>query len=315
MTGLLITGIAAGLASALLFVAAETGSLVSVLLFYLATLPLLISGLGWGWMTAVIGALVGAVAIGAVTSPIGGLVFFVTVGGPAAVLSYLALLSRTDENGATDWYPVGRIVLWSAAMGTVIVAAALFMIGSNIDEFRAALIAMFSEMATASEGGLAPDADTMEAFADSMLALLPPFAAGLWLMTTLLNLYIAGRVVRTSNRLVRPWPDIARLELPTVAGLVLLAALAFWIFGGPIGRIAAPAAASLILCFSFVGLGVVHVLTRGNPARGLILSALYILTALSLWPLLFLAALGLAEPQLRLRDRRPPTGGGPLSPT
>jgi hypothetical protein len=58
-------------------------------------------------------------------------------------------------------------------------------------------------------------------------------------------------------------------------------------------------------------MGVLHVLTRGNPARGLILSALYAITALSLWPLLFLAAIGLAEPQLRLRDRRKPPGGTP----
>lgn len=315
MTGLLLTGVAAGLASALLFASAGTGSLLSVILFYLATLPLMISGLGWGWLTAAVGGAIGAVAIGTMLAPLAGLVFFLTVGAPAAVLCYLALLSRTDPDGTVEWYPIGRLVLWTALMGAVLVGVAVYMVGTGMADFRNALVAMLSEMATVDTSGTAPDPANIEQLADNMIALLPSFAAALWLATTLLNLYIAGRVVRASGRLIRPWPDVARLDLPMTAAFGLLAATALWFAGGDIGRIAGPFAAALTLAFAFVGLGVVHVVSRGSSARGLILLGLYVITFLSAWPLLLLAALGIAEPQLRLRDRRPPPGGGPLSPS
>ena len=37
--------------------------------------------------------------------------------------------------------------------------------------------------------------------------------ASSWLITTLLNFWLAGRITRASGRLPRPWPDIAGIEL------------------------------------------------------------------------------------------------------
>src|SRR5260370_20341691 len=57
MLQILLVGVAAGLAAALLFASLLSHSLFSLLLFYLAPLPLMIAGLGWSHFAAVISAL------------------------------------------------------------------------------------------------------------------------------------------------------------------------------------------------------------------------------------------------------------------
>ena len=47
MMQIVLIGIGAGAATALLFASVASGSLISVLLFYLAPLPILIAALGW----------------------------------------------------------------------------------------------------------------------------------------------------------------------------------------------------------------------------------------------------------------------------
>src|SRR5258708_23026951 len=54
MTSLLIA-LAAGCASALMFASIISGALISLLLFYLAPLPLMVAALGWGPAGAAIG--------------------------------------------------------------------------------------------------------------------------------------------------------------------------------------------------------------------------------------------------------------------
>ena len=48
MIAIFIIGLAAGAASALMFASIISGAAISILLFYLAPLPLMVSALGWG---------------------------------------------------------------------------------------------------------------------------------------------------------------------------------------------------------------------------------------------------------------------------
>ena len=60
MIASLLIAFAAGAASALMFASIISGALISLLLFYLAPLPLMVAGLGWGPTTAAIGGLAAA---------------------------------------------------------------------------------------------------------------------------------------------------------------------------------------------------------------------------------------------------------------
>jgi len=64
MTQILI-GVGAGTASALLFASVISGSLFSILLFNLASLPILIVALGWSHLIALIAAATAALVLAA----------------------------------------------------------------------------------------------------------------------------------------------------------------------------------------------------------------------------------------------------------
>ncbi|HWV57295.1 MAG TPA: hypothetical protein VNZ57_07470, partial [Longimicrobiales bacterium] len=61
-----LIGIGAGAAAALLFASVTSGSWLSVILFYLAPLPIMIAGLGWTHWAGLTAATVAAVAIGSI---------------------------------------------------------------------------------------------------------------------------------------------------------------------------------------------------------------------------------------------------------
>src|SRR6185312_14782225 len=115
-----LIGIGAGAAAALLFASVTSGSVLSVLLFYVAPLPMMIAGLGWSHWSALIGALTGALAIAALFGPVFFLGFLASAGLPAWWLSYLTMLARpaaaTGNAGdpALEWYPPGQLVMWAA---------------------------------------------------------------------------------------------------------------------------------------------------------------------------------------------------------
>src|SRR5690348_3422466 len=114
MTQIALIGIGAGAAAALLFASVASGSLLSILLFYLSPLPLLIAALGWSHWAAMIGALGGAAALAATLGGLYFLVFLAVAGLPAWWLGYLTMLARpaqTQDAGprALEWYPPGRL--------------------------------------------------------------------------------------------------------------------------------------------------------------------------------------------------------------
>ena len=64
MIAIFLIGLAAGCASALMFASIISGALISLLLFYLAPLPLMVAALGWGPIAATIGGIVAASGLG-----------------------------------------------------------------------------------------------------------------------------------------------------------------------------------------------------------------------------------------------------------
>lgn len=129
----ILIALAAGCASALMFVSIVSGALISLLLFYLAPLPLMVAALGWGAVGAALGGLLGAAVLAAIVSFPYALAFIVTIVVPACWLGHLALLARpTGEEAGTptlEWYPVGRLVAWMAGFAAMTTMAALLTLG------------------------------------------------------------------------------------------------------------------------------------------------------------------------------------------
>src|SRR3954469_18000940 len=143
MIVIILIALAAGTASALMFASIISGALISLLLFYLAPLPLMVAALGWGPLAATVGGIAAATGLGAIFGLPYCLAFVLTVALPAWWLGHLALLGRAapaaaaGANGAgpvvpaIEWYPIGRILLWTAGFAALTTIAALFTLGSD----------------------------------------------------------------------------------------------------------------------------------------------------------------------------------------
>jgi hypothetical protein len=145
-----------------------------------------------------------------------------------------------------------------------------------------------------------------------MVSILPPAAAVLTTLIYVVNLWLAGRIVRVSGRLRRPWPDLAALILPAFTPALTAAAIAGSFLPDLAGVTAGILAASLLTAYALLGFAVLHILTRGMNYRVLLLGAAYGAVMMFGWPVLAVSLLGLADAAFNLR-RRASGGRGPPS--
>ena len=292
MMQIILVGLGAGAAAALLFASVVSGSIAAIFLFYLAPLPILIAALGWSHVAGLIAAASATAVVVALSG-----IFFIAVpviAFGAWWLGYLALLARAATNGggaALEWYPTGRLVLWAAVIGTAIVAAAVPNFGTDQQSLQAALRKTYERILRD------------QSLIDVLVVAVPPAAAVFSTVTNVFNLWLAARVVKISGRLKRPWPDLAAWTLPTSTPIFLAAAIAGSFLPDLLGVLAGAFAASLLMAFAMLGFAVLHAITRGMSTRALVLAAVYAAAAVLGWPVLAMYILGLAEAAFNIRGR------------
>ena len=148
-----LIGLSAGVAAALLFASVMSGTMLSIPLAYLTPLPIMIAGLGWSHWAALIAALSASAAIGVYLGGIFMVAFLTGVGLPAWWLGYLTMLARPAAQGgngaapaALEWYPPGRLVVWSAVLGATLVLISIATVGADAEGFNAALRKVVDEI-------------------------------------------------------------------------------------------------------------------------------------------------------------------------
>lgn len=291
MIQIALVGLGAGIAAGLLFASLATGSITAILLFYIAPLPVFIATLGWRHVAGLIAA---ACATATVTIVSGAFFLAVPVISFAAWwLGYLALLTRpaAHPEGEVEWYPVGRLVLWAAIMGTLVVFAAVPNFGTDQQTVQAGLRKSYDRILRD------------PSLVDLLVIAAPPAAAAVTTLLNVLNLWLAARIVRISGRLARPWSSLSALALPPQAWGLLVIALGGSFLPDLFGILCGVWAASLIIVFAILGVAVLHWTTQGMGLRTLLLASVYASAAVLGWPVLLIALLGLAENMFNIRAR------------
>lgn len=328
----LLIGLAAGLASAVLFASATAGGMAGrIILYFLAPLPSFLAGLGWGAPAALVAALAGSATLGLVMGgvvPAG--VFLVSQGLPIVVLCHLALLNRPIDPphaglqggpGAVEWYPPGRLVAAATIMAGALSVMSLLMLGGDLEDVRKLLRTLIErvfakELAVLRNKPLSPEEIT--SLAGMALYVLPAASAASWLGGFVLNLWLAGRITLASGRLVRPWPDLAAMTFPPGMVLGLAIAMGLTFLPGYPGLIATGFAGALFFAFTLMGLAIIHHTSRGKPQRPFVLAGTYAaLLVLNSWAALVIALIAVAEPMSPLRrdfTARPPPPPTPPAP-
>ncbi|MGO8909706.1 MAG: hypothetical protein ACLQDM_10350 [Bradyrhizobium sp.] len=312
MIATVLIAMAAGCASALMFASIISGALISLLLFYLAPLPLMVAALGWGPLSATLGGIAAASVLGAVFGLPYCIAFAVAIALPAWWLGHLALLGRplttdiepANDAAALEWYPVGRILLWIVIFATVTTAATLLTLGSDGPSIHGTMRASLARILESAD--VAPTDQRIDA-----LVIIAPAAAAIVAMITLtLNLWLAAKITATSGRLHRPWPDLKSTALPSLTLAALCAATAFCFSGGLLAILAQILTAALMIAYALTGFAVLHTLTLALKNRALWLSCIYAIVGVFGWPVMAMVALGIADAVFGLRQRylrgRPP---------
>jgi Predicted membrane protein (DUF2232) len=314
MIALVLIGLAAGAASALMFTSMISGELISLVLIYLAPLPLMVAAIGWGPLCAAIGGMVAAAALGAIFGLPLCAAFAIGVALPGWWLGHLVLLGRPAVAHSTpdaapdghdlEWYPIGRLLLWIMAFATLATFALLLTRGGDAASIAESLKHDLEQLLAA----FAVSAD--DQVVDALVAIIPICAViGSFVILTL-NLWLAAKIAATSGRMRRPWPDLRATALPpfTLAGLCVAIALCYT--GGLTALLAKLVTSALMMAYAFTGFAVLHTLTMALKSRVFWLGSAYLIVVLFMWPVLAMVVLGLADAVFGFRARylrsRPP---------
>ncbi len=353
MTHTLVLGVGAGLVSALLFGVLLKASALAITLYLLAPLPILIVGLGWSHRAALAAAAAGSLALAATVTPFMGLAFAGYVALPAWWLAYLTLLGR-ETAGGLEWYPTGRLLGWIGATAALSFIAIAVLSSPDYASYEAqfkklshSLIDLRDPNAprpapkgtqgeaspnetpqgntarvdiVPAEGGPAdPNANaddvSRDELANAFATVVPAFAAhGLALLLTF-YLWAAGRIVRISGRLMRPWPDLPSTSMPRTCLAALAGAAALSFAPGYAGVLGVALIGSFTAVFALQGLAAFHDRSRGRPGRSLMLFGLYLILFVTQGvALAALTLFGLADTALDRRRPKAPVPKGPPAP-
>jgi len=301
----------AGAASALMFASIISGALISLVLFYLAPLPLMVAAIGWGPLCASLGGIAAAIGLGALFGLPYCIAFAVTVALPAWWLGHLVLLSRPVAPVAPDgsaapaeatleWYPVGRLLLWIAGFAALTTFAALLTLGTDAETITGSLRRGLMRLLRTTDPQASGEASQ---YVEALVRVVPSAATIVATMTLTLNLWLSAKVTATSGRLRRPWPDLKTAELPPMTLVALCVALAFCFTGGLLAIVAQIITAALMMGYALAGFAVLHTLTLALKSRTFWLGSTYAAVAVFGWPVIAVVILGLADAVFGFRER------------
>jgi hypothetical protein len=257
-------------------------------------------------LAAAAGAISGSLVMVIAASAPSAVAYFIAFGLPAAIIAYLAHLSRPDPQDPSrrEWYPAGRLIAGVSLYGGALPVVALPVIGGSYEIMRAPMSELFRRLsARAPELGFKPLTDVqIEALAEFVVVILPATLAAYWVAIFAFNLYFAGRIARASGQLGRDWPDLPALAYPRGFPLLVALALAASFMPGTIGVAGASFSGALLLAYLIAGLALMHFIARSRAPWILwfIYAALVLFTP---YAAVALMVGGLLEPMLQLRRR------------
>lgn len=299
-----LIAVGAGVVSALIFSLLLTGSPMAIIVTPFTMLPIFLIGLSGGTVQSLFAAATATALIGGLGGFMGAVTYAAAEAIPAIALSSQAVRQRPGQNGQPVWQPPGRLMGLATAYA-VFLLVALFIGFSGVNGGFVGLLegevaASLSPMVT--EG---PEADRMVAELSAQVSkAVPGSISSWWLFITIINLGIAQTLLKRWKQNIRPslsmfGADTPKWLIATLAGALLIGLLA----GGTVGVAGWNIAIVLAMPYFFVGLTVIHAMSRNWGPGPFFLGGFYIVILFRGWPALIAVALGFAEQWVKLRDK------------
>ena len=288
-----------GVLAACPYLVALTSPPGSMILLYLAQLPLFVAGLWLGVSASIVAGLTASLILVTASNPIVAAAFAGLNAAPVALLVRQSLLARTDLTGATEWYPPGLLTAWLTGLGLAMIAAALLLFAGP-DGMQATLREVLAPALSRHVGESIPERGEL---LNVFVFILPGIVVTSWMVMTATNGCLAQGLLAHFGANWRPSPDLAALGLPTWILWLLAFAVAATAFSGTARFLGVNAIIILAMPFCLAGFAVLHTLARRLPRPTILLVTFYVLAGVFGWPLLFVVILGLLDSSLGLRRR------------
>lgn len=297
----LLIAIVAGTTSVVLLAAGLAGTVLALPLMVLSPLPIAIAGLGWGSLAGLVAAIIGSSLLSVVFVGFSGVFFAIIIALPMAYLAHLIGLSRQDDPALPEeWFPVGDVLFRAIIIGGIVVGSVLIVSGFDISEVTAAAHSSFDDALKT----LDPRArDAMLKAIDFQVRLTPYSMAMVWLLVVWLNLWLAIKVAKTSDRLRRPSFRLRDADLPLYTLALFGAGIVISFIPAPLGFAGAAFVGIIAMALIILGFNTLHVITARNPLRGMLLTFVYFGTILIGLPAIAIFLIGLLDLVFKLRNR------------
>lgn len=305
MAPTLLLAAGGGVASALFFLSVAAGGGGALVLAYLAPLPLMLLALGPGLGAAAAGGAAASIAVALAHSPLAAGAFALANWVPVLIVARQALLARSREDGALEWYPPGLLVMALAYYGVALLVGSALLAAPD----PAGLEGFVDRSVGEALGGLADgeagaEANAVQAVVELLVPVFPALVVISWLAMTVVNGALAQGLLMRFGRNRRPPMRMSELSLPASAPVGLAAAgLLAYLFDGAVGYVATNAALVLLVPFFFAGLAVVHAAAERKGPKPVVLVLFYLFLLLFQWVVPLVVGLGLIEQWAGLRRR------------
>ncbi len=304
LTNGIIIAFVAGLASALLGAAAMTGPGIGLFFVIIAPLPLMIVGLRWHPLLALLGGALTAAA----------LAFFLR-GSAALTFSFLVTLPAYCGSLAFWWAlrqqgPVpGIMCLVAAGCAVLVTLAGCLSISFSHAELEAQLLRQ-SEMVYRFMMGIARDAPLVapggqdpQVFIRAYANAVAPLSCAMLATIYMVNFWLAARIAHKSLPGLFFWQPVYQMRLPRFMLPLSAAALIGGLLPGYPGLALELVGFASLICLMALGYAAAHHATVGIGARGFALTALWLATFLFGLPAMVMLFAGVAEIIFGWRDR------------
>ena len=301
-----LAGVAAlcGALAASPYLLSLSGSSSSLILVYLAQLPLFLAGLWGGVNAAALAGLAASIVLLAASNLMAVGLFAALNVVPVVLLMRQALLARPAADGGTEWYPPGLLTAWLTGLGLAGIGGALILRGGP-DNLQASTR---EALAPALDRLFAENASDRDELAGLMAMIMPGVVAASWMTMTVTNGALAQGLLARFGASWRSSPDLAMLTLPLWVPVAFALSAAATAFGGTGRFLGVNVMIALGVPFCLAGLAVLHAMARRLPRPAVLLVGFYVLAGLFGWPLLLAILLGLLDASLGVRRRLPALG-------
>ena len=298
----MLIGLLGGGMSAVVALAFLTGTPGALFLAYLAPLPLLLVGLGFGVSAGTVAGGAGVLATLAMGGVVTAALYALVNAVPALVLVRTVLAQRTRSNGTSAWYPAGFTLCWLTALAAALFVAAVIVewsLGNGVvaatSEFLdQALATMLPQLTNATRGDLVA----------ATVPLFPGMVGTSWILMTAVNGALAQGILVRAGRNLRPSPKLVDLTLPDWMSWLLVASAVMALFGpGEMEYTGRNLTLISATPFFFLGLAVMHALVRRLSFSGPLLVVIYLMVIFSNWAAGAAAGIGIIEQWAGLRYR------------